>query len=248
MIAADLLEITSLKKSYRRRPVLTGVTLRVGAGEAVAVIGPNGAGKSTLLGCLTGDRVPDSGSVAICGHDPFKTPREVAACLGYVPEHPFLYGELTVGETLRFAAEVRRLPRTQTDEEAARLLALFGLAGAEGVLCRELSQGMGRKVAIVAALLHRPRLLILDEVFNGLDAPSTERLLEELESRRREGAAILLSSHDLPLLAERCDRGLLLAPGVWTVVEGQEWEGWRQAPSLDPPSRHAGTIQSIDGT
>lgn len=248
MSSTDLLDIASVAKAYRRRPVLTGVTLRVGTGEAVAVIGPNGAGKSTLLGCLTGDRVPDSGRIAICGHDPFVAPRDVAACLGYVPEHPFLYGELTVGETLRFAAEVRALPREESVAEAERLLALFGLAGADGVLCRELSQGMGRKVAIVAALLHRPRLLILDEVFNGLDAPSTERLLGELESRRREGAAVLLSSHDLPLLARWCGRGLLLAPGAWNVVEGEEWERWRQAPSLDPPSRRAGNIQPRDGT
>ena len=247
MTPRDLLDIQVLAKAYRRRPVLTGVTLEVRGGEAVAVIGPNGAGKSTLLGCLTGDRVPDSGAVRICGHDPFEAPGAVASCLGYVPEHPFLYGELTVGETLRFVSEVRGLPRDRSDTEAERLLLLFGLSGADGVLCRELSQGMGRKVAIVAALLHRPRLLILDEVFNGLDTPSTERLLAELEARRQEGAAVLLSSHDLPLLAAWCDRGLLLAPGSWEVVEDEGWERWRISPTLDPPSSYEGTIQPRNG-
>lgn len=244
-----LLGISDLSKSYRRRPILSGITLTVVAGEAVAVIGPNGAGKSTFLGCLTGDRVPDAGSVRICGHDPFAEMRQVATCLGFVPEHPFLYGELTVGETLRFVAEVRGMSGDSTEAEAARLLELFGLGGAEGVLCRELSQGMGRKVAIIAALLHRPRLLILDEVFNGLDMPSAERLLEELDRRRREGAALLLSSHDLRLLAAWCDRGLLLAPGSWKVVEGDDWQRWREAPALSLPiSRQGGTFQPERGT
>ncbi|HUH12080.1 MAG TPA: ABC transporter ATP-binding protein, partial [Longimicrobiales bacterium] len=200
--------VHDLGKSYHRRPVLRGINLAVGPGEAVAIIGPNGAGKSTLLGCLTGDRVPDTGRIELCGHDPFSDPAPAAQCMGFVPEHPFLYGELTVAETLRFVAKVRGME--DGEAESARLLELFGLTGAEGVLCRELSQGMGRKVAIAAALLHRPRLLVLDEVFNGLDRPSTERLLGELDERRRNGAAVLLSSHDLGLLAGWCDRGLLL--------------------------------------
>lgn len=228
-----ILAVHDLAKAYRRRPILRDVSLHVAPGEAVAVVGPNGAGKSTLLGCLTGDRVPDAGSVAICGNDPFSDPAAVAACMGYVPEHPFLYGELTVTETLRFVAEVRGLERERGWEEAQRLLELFGLSAAEGVLCRELSQGMGRKVAIVAALLHRPQLLVLDEVFNGLDRPSTEGLLVELDGRRQEGAAVLLSSHDLPLLARWCDRGLLLAPDSWKSVEGEPWLRWREAPGLD---------------
>lgn len=232
MTDEPILLVDRLTKSYRRRPVLREVSLRVNPGEAVAVMGPNGAGKSTFLGCLTGDRVPDAGSVRICGADPLSDPGTVAKCIGNVPEHPFLYGELTVAETLRFVSEIRGLPREASTEESARLLALFGVAGAEGVLCRELSQGMGRKVAIAAALLHRPRLLVLDEVFNGLDRPSVERLLEELDDRRREGVAVLLSSHDLALLAAWCDRGLLLAPDGWGVVAGEAWERWREAPAL----------------
>lgn len=249
LMVDPVLTISGLSKSYRRRPVLAGVALTVMPGDAVAVIGPNGAGKSTFLGCLTGDRVPDAGSIRICGHDPFDDTRAVAGCLGFVPEHPFLYGELTVGETLRFVAEVRGVERAGAAGESNRLLDLFGLGGAGDVLCRELSQGMGRKVAIIAALLHRPRLLILDEVFNGLDMPSAEGLLGELDRRRAEGAALLLSSHDLRLLAAWCNRGLLLAPGSWKVVEGEDWQRWRQAPDLGlATSRQAGTFQPERGT
>jgi ABC-2 type transport system ATP-binding protein len=227
-----VLEVRSLSKAYRRRPVLKAVDLTARPGEAIAIIGPNGAGKSTFLGCVTGERLPDSGTVRICGNDPFSDPVAAAQCMGFVPEQPFLYEELTVGETLRFVAEIRRMERSAATAETGRLLELLGLGGAEGLLCRELSQGMGRKVAIAAALLHSPRVLILDEVFNGLDVSSTDRLVEEVDRRRRGGAAVLLSSHDLGLLADWCDRGLLLAPDGWTDLDGQHWEDWKRAPGL----------------
>lgn len=220
-------------KRYRGRTVLREVGFSALAGEALAVLGANGSGKSTLLGCLAGDRLPDHGRIRVCGADPFSDPAAAARCMGIVPENPFLYGELTVGETLQFVAAVRALPPAEADGETRRLLDRFGLAGAEGLLCRELSQGMGRKVALIAALLHRPRLIVLDEAMNGLDRPSAERLIEELDARRSEGAAVLLSSHDLEGVARWCGRGVLLAPGgEWRMLEGAEWERWRRAPSL----------------
>lgn len=233
MEAGALLAVRGLTKAYRRRTVLHRLELEIGPGEAVAVIGPNGAGKSTLLGCITGDRLPDAGEIRVCGADPFSDPVAVARCMGFVPEQPFLYGELSVEEMLTLVAEARGLAAGAAEGERARLLALLGMEGAEGVLCRELSQGMGRKVALIAALLHRPRLLVLDEAFNGLDRTSAERLTAELGARRAEGAAVLLSSHDLGFLAAWCDRGLLLAPEArWQVLSGAAWERWRAAPSL----------------
>jgi ABC-2 type transport system ATP-binding protein len=228
-----LLSVSALHKAYHRRPVLRGVELRVGAGEAVAILGANGAGKSTLLGCITGDRLPDRGEIRVCGADPFSDLSGAARCMGFVPEQPFLYGELTVGEMLRFVTEARALPEREARAEAERLLALLGLEGTEGVLCRELSQGMGRKVAIISALLHHPRVLVLDEVLNGLDRSSAEHLTAELEARRAAGAAVLISSHDLGFLATWCRRGLLLAPGGEAkLLEGEEWARWGAAPTL----------------
>lgn len=229
-----LLTVDGLSKSYRRRVVLRSVSFRVQAGEALAIVGRNGAGKSTLLGCIVGDRLPDAGEIRVCGADPFSDLARAARCTGLVAEQPFLYGELTVAEMLEFVVEARRPRPADGRGEADRLLRLLGLEGARDALCRELSQGMGRKVAIIAALLHRPRLLVLDEAFNGLDLPSAERLVEELDARRRGGAALLLSSHDLALLARVCDRGLLVRAGAVTPLEGDAWERWRAAPSLDP--------------
>jgi ABC-2 type transport system ATP-binding protein len=230
------LAVENLRKAYRRRPILDGVSFVMRPGEAVALLGSNGAGKSTLLGCLTGDRLPDGGSVRICGADPFSDPVRAARCMGVVPEHPFLYGELTVAEMLRFVAAARGMD--DAEGETARLLELLGLAGAEGTLCRELSQGMGRKTAIIAALLHGPQVLLLDEALNGLDRTSAERLVGELDARCRAGAAVLVSSHDLEFVAEWCGRGLLLqGGGPVTALEGEEWEAWRRAPSLHGTSR-----------
>lgn len=227
------LAVEDLRKAYRRGVVLGHVSFALRPGEAVALLGSNGAGKSTLLGCVTGDRLPDGGSVRLCGHDPFKDPASAAGCIGFVPEQPFLYGELTVGEFLQFVAAARRMDADAARAECGRLLDLLGLTGAEGTLCRELSQGMGRKTAIIAALLHRPRALLLDEALNGLDRTSAERLVAELDSRRAEGAAVLISSHDLDFVAEWCGRGLLLAPGGrWRMLEGEAWQAWRRTPSL----------------
>ncbi|HYW07031.1 MAG TPA: ATP-binding cassette domain-containing protein, partial [Longimicrobium sp.] len=126
------LVIQGLRKAYRKRPVLDGVTLSIQQGEAVALLGSNGAGKSTLLGCVTGDRLPDGGAVRVCGADPFSDPVGAARCMGVVPEHPFLYGELTVAEMLRFVAAARGMEAAGPETE--RLLDLLGLAGAEGTL------------------------------------------------------------------------------------------------------------------
>lgn len=230
------LTVRALRKKYRRGVVLDAVSFTVRPGEAVALVGPNGAGKSTLIGCITADRVPDAGEVRICGADPFADPRGAAACMGFVPEQPFLYPELSVAELLRFVAAARGMDGAASAAETARLLALLGLAGAEQTLCRELSQGMGRKTAIAAALLHAPRMILLDEALNGLDRTSAERLIAELDARRAQGAAVLISSHDLDFLAGWCGRAILLpSAGAWRRMEGEDWDAWRRAPSLASP-------------
>lgn len=230
---APPLSVRNLAKSYRGATVLRDVSFELRAGEAMALIGANGSGKSTLLGCLSANRLPDAGDIRVSGNDPFSDPGAVAGCMGFVPEHPFLYEELTVGELLQFVAQARLLDVEASEREADRLFRLFGLAEIRLRVCGELSQGMGRKVALTMALLHRPEVLVLDEATNGLDRPSVQGLMAELSARRAQGAAALLSSHDLEVLAEHCDRGLLLAPGgEWTLLEGDAWSAWAAQPAL----------------
>lgn len=227
-----LLRVRGLRKAYRGRPVLRDLSLDVLPGEAVAVIGPNGAGKSTLLGCITGDRSPDAGEIRVCGADASRDLSAAARCIGYVPERPSLYDELTVAELLRFVAEARGIAPEAADARAAHLLELLEMRGAEPVLCRELSQGMARKTAIAAALLHDPPLVILDEAFNGLDRRSVDGFRAELDVRRAAGAAVLLSSHDLAFLADWCDRGLVLAPdSAPAEMRGDAWKRWADSPT-----------------
>ena len=209
------LTVRALRKKYRHRVVLDAVTFEVRPGEAVALAGPNGAGKSTLIGCITADRVPDAGEVRICGADPFGQARAAAACMGFVPEQPFLYPELSVAELLRFVAAARSLDVDASAAETARLLALLGLAGAEQTLCRELSQGMGRKTAIAAALLHRPRMILLDEALNGLDANGRRAFLRALRRASSPRMGWILTSH------RRADAHAVDATHLATLAHGR---------------------------
>src|SRR5262249_50373833 len=118
--------VRGVRKKYRRGVVLDGVSFEVRPGEAVALAGPNGAGKSTLIGCVTADRLPDAGEVRILGADPFADAAAAAAALGFIPEQPFLYPELTVAELLRFVAAARGMDGAAAAAETERLLALLG--------------------------------------------------------------------------------------------------------------------------
>ncbi len=232
-MTAPPLAVRGLSKRYRKRVVLADFDLTVEAGEAVALIGANGAGKSTLLGCMAGDRLPTRGEVRVCGIDPLSDPAAAARCTGWVPERAFLYDELTVGELLAFVVAARGMDAAEGHREARRLLERLRLAGADDVLCGELSQGMRRKVAITTALLHAPRLLLLDETLNGLDVPSAGALLEELNERRHAGAGVLIASHDLAFLARWCERGVSLREGgEWKPLRASEWDAWRADPEL----------------
>jgi len=227
------LQVSDIAKAYRGRPVLRDLSFEVAPGEAFAIIGRNGSGKSTLLGCITAGRVPDRGEVRVCGADPFSDPRLAARCMGMVPEYPTLYDELAAREVVDFVIEVREMGE-EGRREALRLTELLGISESMDQLVRELSQGTARKLSLVLALLHRPRLLVLDEAFNGLDAPSTEALTAELDRRREEGAGVLVSSHDLPFLARWCNRGLLLRPNAEAyLLEEDGWRRWCAEPDLE---------------
>jgi len=208
-----VIRVTDLSKSYGDVAALDGVSFEVAPGEVFGLLGANGSGKSTLNRCLATLIRPDSGRVEIGGHDLAENPDGVRAALGYLAEYPVLYPSLTGEEFLRFVAGLRGLSPEVATERIERWLTLFELGDARGHAVGGFSQGMGRKLALAAALIDEPPVVLLDEPTNGLDPPSVFLFRQVIERCREQGRTVLLSSHVLPLVQQACDRVGILHGG-----------------------------------
>jgi ABC-2 type transport system ATP-binding protein len=207
-----VIEVRELTKRYRDRVALDRITFTVGKGEIVGLLGPNGAGKSTALRILAGSLAATSGSARVGGFDVFEEPLAAKRCLGYLPETPPLYEAMTVRGQLRFAADLKGLPRRQRDPEVERVA---GRAGVDQVLDRvigNLSKGYRQRAGIAQALVGDPAVLILDEPTVGLD-PSQIREVRALVRSLAGRHTVLLSTHLLPEAALTCAKVLVLAGG-----------------------------------
>jgi len=208
-----VLRCHEVSKRYGRTQALDAVSLQVASGEMVALLGPNGAGKTTLFQLLTGLFVADSGTVEVLGADMRREPVRALAQLGVVFQQPALDLNLSVRASLRFHADLHGLPSSVSRTRIEALLARFGLAEVAAKPARELSGGNRRKVELLRALLHQPRLLLMDEATVGLDPASRAQLLEEvLRSRSERGLGVLWATH-LVDEAERADRVVVLHKG-----------------------------------
>lgn len=214
MASTPVLRVEKLTKRYRHVRAVEELNFEIHPGEFVGFIGPNGAGKSTTMRCIAGQLLPDAGKVEIQGVNVAADPVAARRHLGYVPQDLDQYGYLTGEELLRFAADVYAVPPDQQDARVAELLALTDLSKARDRLVREYSGGMARKLAVAAALIGRPALLLLDESFVGLDPESTVALRDHLALCCAQGSAVLLSSHILDMLERACSRVLLLSGGT----------------------------------
>jgi ABC-2 type transport system ATP-binding protein len=211
---APSLEVTGVSKTYGSVRALAGVSLTVPAGQIVGLLGPNGAGKSTMMKSILGLVRPDAGEIRLFGRPVGEDPVGAKRRVGYVPESPSLYEFLTGAEYLDFVADMYGLDRSTRRERIQQFLTGLELAGHENSLISGYSQGMRQKVALIAALAHRPRLLVLDEPLNGLDPRSarvTKDLLRNLASH--EGVAVLFSTHVLEIAEAICDRVVILNRG-----------------------------------
>ena len=206
-MSEPLLTVRDARKSYGQVQALGGVSFEVGAGEVVALLGPNGAGKSTLIRCLTTLLKPDGGTFSMAGTDVVADPAAARGHFGYAGQEGSLDKLMTGAEMLRFQAGLVHLPRAEAQARAAALLSRFGLAEVAGRAVETYSGGMKRRLDLACALLHRPRVLILDEPSTGLDYEARLTLWALLGELKREGVAILLATHDFEeadLLASRC--------------------------------------------
>lgn len=209
-----LLNAENLHKSYGKTHALQGVSLQLQAGEMVALLGPNGAGKSTLLQLLTGLFSPDQGRIEVLGHDMRQNASRALAGLGVVFQQSALDLDLTVRANLLFHTDLHGLPRAVARERIQEGLALMGLTGQEAAVTRGLSGGTRRKVELVRALLHQPRVLLMDEATVGLDPASRQQLLDtvrRLTAKRQVG--VLWATHLIEEI-KVADRLLLLHRGA----------------------------------
>jgi ABC-2 type transport system ATP-binding protein len=192
---------------------LDGLTLSAPYGQVTALVGPNGAGKTTLLLILATLLRPDRGQVRVAGADAMGDPGAVRARTGWMPDTFGLYEQLTVAEYLRFFAAAYRLPRHEATSRMATLLDLIHLSEYADRAVHVLSRGQKQRLALARALIHQPRVLLLDEPASGLDPRSRVELRDVLRSLAAEGAAVLVSSHILTELEEIADRVVLVARG-----------------------------------
>jgi heme ABC exporter ATP-binding subunit CcmA len=214
-VRAPALDARGIRRDFSGRPVLRGVDLTLDAGETVVLLGANGAGKSTLLRILALLLRAREGAIRIGGHDVERARGAALRCIGYLGHESGCYPDLTARENLEFAAELYgTADRARVDE----LLAWTGLADAVRRPLRACSRGMVQRVALARALLHRPSLVLLDEPFTGLDPGATDALDVRLRALREEGAAALITVHDVARAASLATRVLILHAGrlAWT--------------------------------
>jgi drug efflux transport system ATP-binding protein len=214
-----LLEARHVAKSFGAVHALVDVSVSVGAGELVGLVGPDGAGKTTLVRAMTGLIDLDAGETLIGGETWQKAPADARERLGYMPQQFGLYLDLSVDENLRFFADLFGLEKKEFEARRAQLLALTRLEEAHDRPAGKLSGGMYKKLAVACALLHRPKVLVLDEPTNGVDPVSRRELWELLYEFVREGMGVLLSTPYMDEAA-RASRVALLAEGR-VIAEGE---------------------------
>jgi ABC-2 type transport system ATP-binding protein len=228
------LEIIDLTRRYGTVTAVDGLTLEVRSGEILGFLGPNGAGKTTTLKVASGLLTPERGEILIDGVSLAREPRAAKARMGLVPDRPWLYDKLTAREFLDFVAALYELPANAAAERAEMLIARLDLGDAEGDLIETHSLGTRQKVAIAAALLHAPRVLMLDEPLSGLDPRAARALKDLLREHAEEGGGVLVSTHLLEVAERLCDRVAILHRGK-KVAEGSlaELRGGREDASLE---------------
>ena len=223
------IDTTALTRRFGDFTAVDNVNLRVDAGQFFGFLGPNGAGKSTTIKMLTGLLAPTSGSIRILGEDLQANSADIKRQIGVVPEGMALFGRLTAEEYLRFVGRMYGLDRTTTLNRTRDLLEFMQLAGEQKKLIADFSHGMQKKLALAAAVIHGPKVLFLDEPFEGVDAVAAGTLKAMLLRMIARGATIFLTSHVLEIVERLCThiaiihRGQLVAQGSLDELRAGTW-------------------------
>ena len=208
-----MIEIKNLKKSYGRVEAVKDLNLEIAAGELFVLLGPNGAGKTTTLKMLAGLLNPTSGSIRINGIDRLRDPMSAKRNLSFVPDVPYVYDKLSPLELLRFVGKLYEMDSKDIQKKSEELLSFFTLWDVKNVLIEEFSHGMKQKAVLASALLHEPKVLILDEPMVGLDPVSIKAFKDYMKKKTKEGMTILFSTHTLSTAEELADRIAIMNQG-----------------------------------
>ncbi len=224
------LEIRGLVKRFER-PAVDGLELTIRAGEFYALLGPNGAGKTTTLRLVAGLLRPDAGSISVFGIDALADPVAAKRVIAWVSDEPMIYDKLTPFEYLEFVAGLWSIDAATAEARARHLIEWLGLAPHAHERCQSFSKGMRQKVALAGALVHEPRLIILDEPLTGLDAGSARQVKDVLVERVRGGATVIMTTHILEVAERMAERigviaeGRLIAQGTLEELRRQAGKG-----------------------
>ena len=218
------LAIRGLVKRFDSRVAVAGIDLDVFAGSLYGIVGPNGAGKTTTLSMVTGLLKPDAGRVAVYGTDVWSDPVAAKRKLGVLPDQLRLFDRLTGAQLLYYSGALRGLDKSAVRVRSADLAEAFGLEDSLNRLVADYSAGMSKKIALAAAMIHSPRLLVLDEPFESVDPVSSANIIEILQRYAKAGGTVVLSSHTMNLIERVCDsvavivNGSVLAQGTMHEV------------------------------
>ena len=209
----NTLVVRGLTKTYGAKTAVDQLDLTVRRGELYALLGPNGAGKTTTLRMVSGLLKPNAGSISVCDVDALATPAKSKALVAWLPDEPMLYDKLTPLEYLDFVAGLWSVPGKIAKARAEDLLKAFDLWDQRNKPCEGFSRGMKQKAALAGALIHDPKLLILDEPLTGLDASMARLIKDMLQQRVREGGTVILTTHILEVAERLADRIGVIARG-----------------------------------
>ncbi|NMA70264.1 MAG: ABC transporter ATP-binding protein [Desulfitobacterium sp.] len=232
-----LIKTHQLTKRYGQVPVVNQLNLEVKGGEIFGFLGPNGAGKTTTIKMLTGLMEPSEGEAYICGYNITKESTQAKSLLAYVPDQPKLYGKLSAVEFLNLMGALYRIPKDVTRQRSKQLLDMFGLSSRADELLEGYSHGMRQKVVLAGALIHQPKVILLDEPTVGLDPASARLLKDVLQELANQGAAVFVSTHILEIAERMCHRVGILKAGQ-LIAQGSPEE-------LRQNVGHGGSLEDI---
>ncbi|MDQ1216748.1 MULTISPECIES: ABC transporter ATP-binding protein [Microbacterium] len=211
--AAPALELHGLVKRFGEKVAVDGIDLVVPSGSFYGLVGPNGAGKTTSLSMATGLLRPDAGTARVHGIDVWRDPVAAKRTIGNLADGVRLFDRLTGEQLITYTAMMFGLPRPEIAPRVSDLLDLMDLRGAAGTIVADYSAGMTKKVALACALVHAPRLLVLDEPFESVDPVSAANIEDVLRSYTSSGGSVIVSSHSMDLVQRMCDHVAVIAAG-----------------------------------